>query len=245
MEDEQGTSQDEYGHVIERLRVFGTAPLADEIANGALGRARGRRARASGGRAKWIVAASVAGFMAGSVGLAAADVLPAPVQDVAQHALDAVGVHVPPGHQRFNDPATCPGGPYANHGAYVRAHHDDPNAGKSPCGKPIQAVAPGQGPKTDQPDTGAHGNGKQPHDQHPGNSNGKGHGNGHGDGNGSLKPHGQPDDKTDANPDQSATHESSTSIPAPPTTSTPATTSVPTTTTMPTTTTSAPPSPTP
>jgi hypothetical protein len=247
MENEQGTSEDGYDHVIERLRAFGSAPLADDIGKGAFGRARGRQARASAGRAKWVVAATVAGFVAGSVGLAAADVLPAPVQDVAHHALDTVGVHVPPGHQRFNDPATCPGGPYANHGAYVRTHHDDPNAGQSPCGKPIHAVEPGNGSTADHDEKGQNGNGKKSHDPHPGKGKGKGkgHGNGNGDGEGDgLKPHGDSDEKPDTNSEQPAAHGPSTSIPALTTTTTAATTTVPTTTTMPTTTTSAPPSPT-
>jgi hypothetical protein len=94
----------------------------------------------SGTRLKLVAAAAVAGFAAGGVGLAAADVLPSPVQDVAHSALHAVGVHVPPGHDRYNDPNVCPGGPYANHGAYVRAHKEDPNAGESPCGKPVQSI---------------------------------------------------------------------------------------------------------
>jgi hypothetical protein len=162
-------------------------------------------------------------------------VLPAPVQDVAHHALDAVGVHVPPGHQRFNDPATCPGGPYANHGAYVRAHHDDPNAGESPCGKPLNAVAPGHGPDADKNEPGGHGKGKGkgPHNEHPGNNGhqGKDNGqsNGHGHGNGTQ---GKPDDKEGTNEDQPEVGDTpSTSMPAPTTTSTAPTTEAPTTTT--------------
>jgi hypothetical protein len=182
--------------------------------------------------------------MAGSVGLAAADVLPAPVQDVAHHALDTVGVHVPPGHQRFNDPATCPGGPYANHGAYVRAHHDDPNAGSSPCGKPLGAVNPGHDSNSDQP--GDHGKGKKPDDANPGNGKDKGHGQGNGNGNGNghgqrkghgnaggLKENDKPDDKSDTDSDQPpGAVTTSTSMPAPTTTST--TTVSTTTTTTPT-----------
>ena len=98
-----------------------------------------------------VSAAAIVGFAAGGVGLAAANVLPAPAQDVAHRALDAVGVHVPPGHVRYNDPTVCPGGPYANHGAYVRSHQDDPNAGNSPCGKPVRSVDPAG--KSDTSDT--------------------------------------------------------------------------------------------
>ena len=112
-----------------------------------------------------LVAAVVTVLLVTSVGLAAADTLPDPAQDVAHRALDTVGVHVPPGHDRYNDPAVCPGGPYDNHGAYVRTHKDDPNAGKSPCGKPVKATkhADGSGTEsetgdgsagTDEKDTG-------------------------------------------------------------------------------------------
>jgi hypothetical protein len=237
MENEHDPSQDDR-HVIERLHAFGAAPLADDVANRAFGRLPSRRTRAPGGHAKWVVAAAVAGFMAGSVGLAAADVLPAPVQDVAHHALDAVGVHVPPGHQRFNDPATCPGGPYANHGAYVRAHHDDPNAGESPCGKPLKAVSGGHDSDANDQQPGQHGQGKGngkgkgPNNQHPDNNThpgkGQGDGNGHGQGSG-----GKPDDKSGTNDDeQPESGATPTSMPAPPTT-TPTTEAPATTTTTP------------
>ena len=78
--------------------------------------------------------------MVGSMGLATAGALPDTAQDAAHTVLDKVGVNVPAGHERYNDPGVCPGGPYKNHGAYVRAHKDDPNAGTSPCGKPLNAV---------------------------------------------------------------------------------------------------------
>jgi hypothetical protein len=237
MDNDQRASEDEYRGLTERLRAFGSAPLAEQVGSGALAGVRARQARGSDGRAKWIVAAAVAGFVAGSVGLAAADVLPAPVQDVAHHALDAVGVHVPPGHQRFNDPVACPGGPYANHGAYVRAHHDDPNAGASPCGKPLQAVKPGAGADDTGEPADSHGNGKHTQEGNPGKGNGKGnrtgsgHGNGQGTGQGNgLKHHGKPDDNSDTSPDEPATNVTPTSVRAPITTS-PPTTSAPTTTT--------------
>ncbi len=47
------------------------------------------------------------------------------------------------GPQRYNGPE-C-GGTYKNHGQYVRAHTQDPNAGQSRCGKPIQAGTGGVG----------------------------------------------------------------------------------------------------
>ena len=79
------------------------------------------------------------------MGLAAADTLPDSVQEVAHTTLAKVGVHVPPGHERYDDPVVCPGGPYENHGAYVRSHKNDPNAGASPCGKPIRSLTGADG----------------------------------------------------------------------------------------------------
>jgi hypothetical protein len=105
---------------------------------------------------KVLVAAAIGAFAFGGLGLAAADVLPPPVQDVAHTALDPLGVHVPPGHDRFNDPVQCPGGPYRNHGAYVRTHKGDPNAGKSPCGKPVKSLT-GSDAKTGKDDQDAGG----------------------------------------------------------------------------------------
>jgi hypothetical protein len=133
----------DYAQVTRRLHQFGSAPLEAEVAARALGRLRaGRPASGRVSRTKLLSAAAVAAFFASGLGLAAADVLPPSAQDVAHNALNAVGVHVPPGHDRYNDATVCPGGPYANHGAYVRAHPNDPNAGKSPCGMPTRAVNP-------------------------------------------------------------------------------------------------------
>lgn len=147
--DEHEPEDQELHEVERRLLAFGTAPLAPGISDRVLANVGGvGRRRLSGARLKLVSAAAIAGFAAGGVGLAAANVLPAPAQDVAHRALDAVGVHVPPGHVRYNDPTVCPGGPYANHGAYVRAHKDDPNAGESPCGKPVQSVDPAGKSKT-------------------------------------------------------------------------------------------------
>jgi hypothetical protein len=184
--DEHDHEDQDFPEVEHRLLAFGSAPLASGVADRTLERVRAAgRPKMSGARLKFLSAAALAGFAAGGVGIAAAaNVLPAPAQDVAHNALDAVGVHVPPGHVRYNDPTACPGGPYANHGAYVRAHKDDPNAGASPCGKPVQSVgATGRtdtsDPNADKSDKGkagksnshgppawAHGNGK-PDDQNP------------------------------------------------------------------------------
>jgi hypothetical protein len=143
MSDYENPDHEDLSHVTRRLQRFGSAPLEADVEARALSRLRaGRPASRRVSRTKLLSAAAVAAFLASGVGLAAADVLPPSAQDVAHNALNAVGVHVPPGHERYNDATACPGGPYANHGAYVRAHPNDPNAGKSPCGKPTRSVNP-------------------------------------------------------------------------------------------------------
>jgi hypothetical protein len=154
--------------VTRRLAYLGTEPLDPAVA--VRTRARFHRVRPSSGRRisrlTLLVAATIA-FVLASVGLAAADTLPDPVQEVAHNALAKVGLHVPPGHDRYNDPAVCPGGPYKNHGEYVRSHKDDPDAGASPCGKPVKSTTHADDETNDDanagdgdgPPPGAHGNG--------------------------------------------------------------------------------------
>jgi hypothetical protein len=168
MSENELPADEDFPEVTERLRAFGESELPAGTASRALARARFRPTPRRW-RGRWVVAAAVAGFTLGSVGLASAAVLPAPVQDAAHNALGAVGLHVPPGHQRYNDPATCLGGPYKNHGQYVRAHPNDANAGASPCGKPLKAVDPSKasddGPKNHSSRNGpppwAHAGGKK------------------------------------------------------------------------------------
>ena len=115
--------------LVSRLQELGRQPVDAPTAERVLARA-GRTRLAAWRSTKAKVAAGIAGgFLAGSVGLASAGTLPAPVQDVAHGALGAVGINVPPGHSRYNGPE-C-GGTYANHGAYVRAHKGDPAAARS------------------------------------------------------------------------------------------------------------------
>ena len=218
-----------------RLRELGSAPLAPGLADRVFASVRSAgRPKVSRGRLKLLSAAAMAGFVAGGVGLAAADVLPAPVQDMAHGALDAVGVHVPPGHVRYNDPVVCPGGPYRNHGAYVRAHKSDPNAGNSPCGKPVQSVNPNGGAKdTKEPNDAT--DPKDPKDANGNDNKGQGAGNGSSPGRG----HGKPDKngaastvpakKPDATTPSSTT--ASTTTNAPTTSTTTSTTGAPTSTT--------------
>jgi hypothetical protein len=139
---------------------------------------------------------------------------------MAHGALDAVGVHVPPGHVRYNDPVVCPGGPYRNHGAYVRAHKSDPNAGNSPCGKPVQSVNPSGGAK----DTKDPNDATDPKDPNGNDNQGQGVGKGSSAGHG----HGKP-----------AKFGAASTVPGKkPDATTPASTTAPTTTNAPTTSTS-------
>lgn len=148
--------------ILDRLHALGEHPVEPATAGAVLALA-GRRPWWRTTKAK--VAAGVAGaFLAGSMGLASAGTLPAPVQDAAHTTLGAVGVHVPPGHDRYAGPE-CGGA--TNHGQYVRAHHGEAGAAASPCGKPNRAVTPGAG-------------GQQSGDQHQGpppwaHGQGKGH----------------------------------------------------------------------
>jgi hypothetical protein len=138
--------------LIRRLRDLGTRPVDRVVASRHLTAITEVPARQSRLTVRLTVgAAFAAGLLLGGAGLASADVLPDPAQQAAHTALAKVGIDVPPGHQRYNDPAVCPGGPYRNHGQYVRTHKDDPDAGRSPCGKPVQSV-------------GGKGNGRGPSD---------------------------------------------------------------------------------
>jgi hypothetical protein len=132
---------DEHQEIADRLRALGNAPVDPALSRTTVAamHAAGPGARPTRRRAA-IAAAALTGFLAGSFGLASAGALPDGLQDRAQSVLEHVGVDVPPGHVRYNDPVVCPGGPYKNHGEYVRTHKDDPNAGSSPCGKPVNSV---------------------------------------------------------------------------------------------------------
>jgi hypothetical protein len=140
--------------LTRRLRELGSQPVDPALASAhltALGSVRPRR--------RWITRVKIAGAFAaglvlGGTGLASAGVLPDAAQEVAYQTLGQVGIDVPPGKQRYNDPAVCPGGPYRNHGEYVRAHPDDPNAGRSPCGKPVKSVGKADKSDSDHPGKG-------------------------------------------------------------------------------------------
>lgn len=140
---------DEEQQLTDRLRELGRQPLDPDVRAETLARMAtadvGPTDAASPVRARrWsrpaVAAAALVASLFGGLGLASAGALPAGVQDKAESLLDHVGIDVPPGHMRYHDPAACPGGPYKNHGEYVRAHKDDPNAGPSPCGKPLHSL---------------------------------------------------------------------------------------------------------
>ena len=159
---------EEHQSVIESLRTLGKAPVDPVTANRHLSRMVDVRARTPLTTKVKVGAAFGIGFLAGSAGLASAGALPGPAQSVAHTVLSSVGVHVPGGPQRYNGPE-C-GGTYKNHGQYVRAHTQDPNAGQSRCGKPIQAG-------TGSDSTNAPATPGNPSTTAPGNSAATGHGN--------------------------------------------------------------------
>src|SRR3954465_2509876 len=109
---------DDVDPVVSRLQAIGANPLDPELRDRVLARAhRPRRGWIHATRFK-VAAAMAGGFMIGSMGLASAGALPGPAQGVAHATLDAVGVHLPPGHDRYNGPE-CGGA--TTHGQYVQA----------------------------------------------------------------------------------------------------------------------------
>ena len=141
----------------QQLRRLGEIPLDPQIEGAhrraiaeVVGRGGGSRWR-FGSRA--VAAAAIAGFLAGSTGLAAAGTLPDSAQDVAHQALGAVGINVP----RSTD--SCPEGTvYRNHGEYVAAVEaaggDVEAAAHSDCGKPLRGNRDSNGHRgTPRPDT--------------------------------------------------------------------------------------------
>jgi hypothetical protein len=228
---------DELDPIIESLRQLGTAPIDPATASRHLGAMVGIRPRASLATKVKVGAAFAAGLLVGGTGLATAGALPGPAQDVAHSALSEVGVSVPGGPQRYEGPE-C-GGTYKNHGQYVRAHPGDPNAGRSPCGKPLQSTTGAGSGDQEAPGYADGGPGSNGH----GNGHGQGHGHGHGHGQGGA---GQSAPEGQSNPSNGTGPSSAPSTPVAPTassttlptsTSTPSTTSTSTSTTSTTSTT--------
>ena len=136
--------------LVTRLRALGRRPVDSDVAERHLdamagaGDAGAPAVRPHGHRLR-IVAAFAVGLLAGTTGLATAGALPDGAQEVAHHALGAVGVNVPHG-DRYQGPE-C-GGVVKNHGQYVRSQPKGNRAAAaaSRCGKPLQADEDGSDP---------------------------------------------------------------------------------------------------
>jgi hypothetical protein len=139
---------DDLEPLVGRLHSMGQQPMDHTLGQRVLARAHRSRLIWLHSTKLKVAAALAGGFMIGSVGMASAGALPGRAQDVAHAALSAVGVHVPPGQDRYNGPE-CDGA--TTHGQYVKAHPDDPAAATSPCGKPNKAVKHPQPNSTDAP----------------------------------------------------------------------------------------------
>jgi hypothetical protein len=226
---------EEHEPVIESLRALGKEPVDPVTANRHLSQMVDVRARTPFSTKVKVGAAFGIGILVGSTGLATAGALPGPAQGVAHTVLSSVGVHVPGGPQRYNGPE-C-GGTYKNHGQYVRAHTQDPNAGQSRCGKPIQAGTGSD--STNAPDTPDNPSGTAPGNPSgtaPGNPSGKANGNGHGN----TKSHGhagQGNNEQSGNSDDSGLTTPASQAPVAPSPTTTTTSSTSTSTTSTTTTT--------
>lgn len=132
--------------VISRLTSLGEQPIDPALASQQLTAIAITPAREPWFRQKLQVAAAlVVGLLVGSTGLAAAGALPDTAQQAAHKALRTVGVNVPPGKDRVTEGCGTDenGEPFKNHGQYVKAHKDDPEASKSDCGKPRKSVKDG------------------------------------------------------------------------------------------------------
>ena len=141
----------------QRLRRLGEVPLHPQIEGAhrlaiaeVVGQGGGRRWRFGG---KAVAAAAIAGFLAGSTGLAAAGTLPDTAQDVAHEVLGAVGINVPRSTEGCRE-----GTVYRNHGEYVAAVEaaggDVEAAAHSDCGMPLRGYRDGDGNRgTPRPDT--------------------------------------------------------------------------------------------
>lgn len=128
--------------ITDRLRRMGDQPI-DPATQSAHLTALASTPAASTVRHKMQVAgALLAGLLIGGTGLAAAGALPDSAQEAAHSTLARVGLKVPKGHDRVTEgcDTDANGDPYKNHGQYVKAHKDDPDASKSDCGKPKVSV---------------------------------------------------------------------------------------------------------
>ncbi len=136
---------DDTDPIADRLRDLGRQPVEPAVASRHLSAMAAAPSGSSRSRTRLkIGAAFLVGLLVGGTGLASAGALPGPAQDAAHTTLSKVGVKVPQGTERFNDPAVCGTDPatqqpFRNHGQYVKAHKGDPAASQSRCGKPLKA----------------------------------------------------------------------------------------------------------
>ncbi|GAC1478793.1 MAG: hypothetical protein NVS1B12_15480 [Acidimicrobiales bacterium] len=233
---------DDTDPLVERLRDLGRQPVDPATASQHLSAMGSVRRPIRGWRRYRVGAAFFAGLLVGGTGLASAGALPGGVQNAAHTTLSEVGVNVPDGHGPARSTVGCPadGVTYKNHGQYVRTHHNDPNAGASQCGKPVNAGADEQGgteaPESPEP-TEAPDAGKPATPGANGHGHGNGHGNGHGKGQGNQGQGNQGQDEQ--GPQTPEPTEAPTVAPkvaplapaTPPSTTTTSTTEAPTTTT--------------
>lgn len=158
--------------ITDRLRNMGQQPIDPATQSAHLTALASTRTVSPLRHKLQVAGALLAGLLIGGTGLAAAGALPDTAQQAAHTTLARVGLKVPKGHDRVTEgcDTDANGDPYKNHGQYVKAHKDDPDASKSDCGKPKVSVhddtSTGDAPNTECPTpdpTGAvneHGQGK-------------------------------------------------------------------------------------
>jgi hypothetical protein len=126
---------DDHDQLIDRLRAIGAEPVdpalqASHLA--AMADATTRRPASLWPKLR-VAAALLVGFLVGTTGLATANALPDPAQQIAHSVLGQVGIDVPQ-PDRYHGPE-CGAEAKRNHGAYVR---DDKTLAQSDCGKKVR-----------------------------------------------------------------------------------------------------------
>lgn len=144
-------SMNENDDLIHRLAGLGQQPVDPDVAARHLSTMTPRPGRQVIAHKLRVAGAFALGLFVGATGLASAGALPDPMQEVAHHTLGAVGVDVPRA-DRYNG-SECAGGPFKNHGEYVRSQPKEsrPEAAASRCGKPVQAGTGDEGEKAPKP----------------------------------------------------------------------------------------------
>ena len=160
------TAPDGYREVARVLAAAQAPGTADELAGERLARQQFHTAltllppRAPAPRRSRLAvgAAVVAGVLAATTGLAAAQALPGPLQDVASHALGAIGIDVPDSGGPGAPPAADDGSPAGNGGApAVSSDADLPS--DAPGTAPTSTAVSGPSPATSTAGGGSTGDG--------------------------------------------------------------------------------------